>query len=87
MLLQNSKDVFEVQILSRILDDYHKYHSPDFKSFEVLMENDKKPECPRCHSHNILKNGKIEMVLNGLFAKVVERTLILLQTLYSFRQK
>lgn len=51
------------------------------------MENDKKTECPRCHSHNILKTEKIEMVLNVLFAKVVERTLILLRALYSFRQK
>ena len=41
LLLEKSKDIFEVQILTRILDDYKKYHVHDFKSFESLLKKDK----------------------------------------------
>lgn len=58
LLLEKIKDVFEVQILSRILDDYKKYHLHDFKAFESLLEKDKQIECPRCHCSDISKNGK-----------------------------
>lgn len=58
LLLEKSKDIFEVQILTRILDDYKKYHVHDFKSFESLLKKDKKIECPKCHSSDISKNGK-----------------------------
>lgn len=56
LLSEKSKDVFEVQILTRILDDYKKYHSHDFKAFESLLEKDKQIECPRCHCSDISKN-------------------------------
>ena len=58
LFLEKSKDVFEVQILTRILDDYKKYHTHDFKSFESLLEKGKKIKCPKCHSSDISKNGK-----------------------------
>lgn len=58
LLLEKSKDIFEVQILTKILDDYKKYHVHDFKSFESLLKKDKKIECPKCHSSDISKNGK-----------------------------
>ena len=58
LLLEKSKDIFEVQILTRILDDYKKYYTHDFKSFESLLGKDKKIECPKCHSSDISKNGK-----------------------------
>lgn len=36
-LLKDSEDDFEMQILSRILDDYNSYHEHDFLSFEKLV--------------------------------------------------
>lgn len=57
-LLKDSEDDFEMQILSRILDDYNSYHEHDFLSFEKLVSKERKLECPSCHSINVLKNGK-----------------------------
>lgn len=57
-LLKDSEDDFEVQILSRILDDYTSYHEHDFLSFEKLVSKERKLECPGCHSIKALKNGK-----------------------------
>lgn len=56
--LEESEDVFEVQILSRILNDYKNYHVNDFESYLELIGKERKLECPVCHSTNILKNGK-----------------------------
>lgn len=57
-LLNVSEDDFEVQILSRILSDYDKYHTHDFVSFEKLLFEDRTLECPACHSLDVSKNGK-----------------------------
>lgn len=57
-LLKDSEDDFEMQILSRILDDYNSYHEHDFLSFEKLVSKERKLECPSCHSIKVLKNGK-----------------------------
>lgn len=55
--LSISEDDFEVQILSRILNDYKNYHVHDFESFLSLISNERKLECPVCHSINVIKNG------------------------------
>ena len=55
--LSTSEDDFEVQILSRILNDYKNYHVHDFESFLSLISNERKLECPVCHSINVIKNG------------------------------
>lgn len=57
-LLKDSEDDFEMQILSRILDDYNSYHEHDFLSFERLVTKERKLECPSCRSIKVLKNGK-----------------------------
>ena len=87
LLLETSKDVFEIQILSKILADYHKYHVHDFKSFEVLLEKDKEIKCPKCHSINIVKNGKIRMEHKDLYVRIVERILILQLIYFSSLRK
>jgi transposase-like protein len=56
--LKNSEDIFQMQILSRILDEYDNYHVHDFLSFEQLIINEKDLKCPRCNSIDIVKNGK-----------------------------
>lgn len=57
-LLKDSEDDFELQILSRILNDYASYHEHNFLSFEKLVSKERKLECPSCHSIKVLKNGK-----------------------------
>lgn len=56
--LKLSEDDFEIQILSRILSDYQKYHEHNFASFEALLFKDRALECPACQSTKISKNGK-----------------------------
>ena len=56
-LLKSSEDVFEVQILERILSDYNSYHENNFKKLEELSKN-RNEICPYCSSKSVMKYGK-----------------------------
>lgn len=56
-LLENSEDVFEVQILQRIIDDYQDYHENELVKFEELLAEGS-IVCPECGSADKIRYGK-----------------------------
>ncbi len=56
-LLKESGDVYEVQIIDRIKDDYDKFHKHDFVMFEKMISRDS-IKCPRCNSVDYINYGK-----------------------------
>lgn len=57
-LLEESEDIFEVQILERIHDEYLAFHKNDFLNLEKLLENEIPLKCPKCNSINVISHGK-----------------------------
>ena len=58
LLWESSEDMFEKEVLGRILTDYLKNHRNEFSAYDKLLHEFRKPECPECHSNNFIKYGK-----------------------------
>lgn len=57
LLLEESKDLFEVQVIKRIKDDYDRFHNHDLLEFEKLYPTDQ-IMCPICKSKFVISHGK-----------------------------
>lgn len=55
-VLNTTEDLFEVDVLNRIYEDYLKFHENNLNDFIQLL--DKKLVCPKCKSTDIIKHGK-----------------------------
>lgn len=56
-ILEKTEDFFEVDVLSRIKDDYIKLHNNDLKEFIELADTNI-TNCPKCKSELIIHYGK-----------------------------
>lgn len=55
--LEISEDIFEVQIINRIKEDYDRFHDHDLRLFEHMIDGSSL-ECPKCSSLDYISHGR-----------------------------
>ena len=82
-LLKNSDDFYEIEVLTRIKEDFEKMHAHDLCVFEKLFQ-DQNIKCPKCGSNNYIKNGKDKTGLRRFICKNCRKEFnVLSNTLFS----
>lgn len=56
--LDKTDDVFEIDVLERIIDEYDDSHKNNLKAYEELLRKEKPLKCPNCNSEKVIKYGK-----------------------------